>query len=524
MPLSPSPRLARLWLPALIVAGTGAAILYDATPGINFVIWTGAAIAGLLYVRNGIAPLPTHVLLPVAFALVLAAGAAITAEPLYVFFIVLLVASLLGLTTLLAATSPAPDEYGPLYILTAPFRALGRTLLGSIRTCVTTLDALGTARWHPALRGVIIAAPVVILFAVMFASADPVFARGRDAVAAVFSSWDFLPRLIFWSLLSLFLLGAYAVAASGATSGTREVAAGTPGAPERRPRVSLAERVIVLGAAAAVSWLFVLLQIAYLFGNPAAVAGSGVTFAEYARRGFAELAVVATVAVALIVSAAESGSAPEPAGSVADRKLRVTALVLLAAVGGVLLSAAHRVVLYEAAYGYTTARLHAQAYIGMTLVVLLLVAREVVGHFSTPRLARWVMAVALTTFAVLILWNNQAWIARRNLERFASTGRLDTRYLSTALSPDAYPTLIGALPTLAEPVRTQLADGLRRRGPHQLRRGTAWYEWNLRRRDARNALASLNRLRTGTARPPYPAPAPHPAAPLAGIAATPEFP
>jgi len=46
---------------------------------------------------------------------------------------------------------------------------------------------------------------------------------------------------------------------------------------------------------------FLLLQLSYLFGNAPARIGSGVTFAEYARRGFAELTTVATLCTLLVV-------------------------------------------------------------------------------------------------------------------------------------------------------------------------------------------------------------------------------
>ncbi|MGI8510195.1 MAG: DUF4153 domain-containing protein [Gemmatimonadaceae bacterium] len=484
--MPPQP-LARLWLPALIVSSIGTWILYGARPGINFLIWTGAAIVGLFYIIRRTDRRMGQLALPLGFAVLLAAGAAITADRLFHALIVLAVASLLGLSVVLAAAPPGANEYGPLYILTAPFSAFGRTVAGTIRTCIATFGALGTARLHPILRGALVAAPVAIIFALLFASADPVFARGRDAIAGAFSSWDFLPRLIFWSLLALFLLGAYAVVAMGNDVSVRAVAS----APARVQRhEARTERLILLGTAAAVSWLFVLLQLAYRFGNPAAMIGSGVTFADYARRGFGELAIVATMAVGLIIGAEDLGRGADR-GSVADPSLRATALILLAAVGGLLLSAVHRVGLYENAYGYTTARLYAQAYMGMVLIILLLVAKEVLGAFNTPRLARGIMGVALATLVALIYWNGDAWIARRSLDRFATTGRVDAKYLTAGLSPDAYPTLVDALPSLAEPTRTRVSDWLLRWGSPELGGGDAWYEWNSRRRDARAALAVL---------------------------------
>lgn len=232
MPRQP---VARLWRPALIVSSLGTWILYDARPGINFVTWTGAAVVGLVYIHRSTGRETGQLILPLGFAVLLAAGAAATADPLFQTLIILTVASLLGLSVILAAAPPDANQYGPLYILTAPFRAFGRAVAGTIRTCIATFGAIGAARLHPVLRGALVAAPVAITFALLFASADPLFARGRDAIAGAFSSWDFLPRLIFWSPLALFPLGAYAVVAMGSDVSARTVV-GAPGEFGGTPR------------------------------------------------------------------------------------------------------------------------------------------------------------------------------------------------------------------------------------------------------------------------------------------------
>lgn len=514
----PSVPLARVWISAAIVATIGTAVLYQAKPGLNFVIWTAAASVGLLSVRRITGAAARVLILPLGFALLLAAGAAITADGALHGVIVLMVASLLGLATLLAASTPRADEYGPTYILAAPFRALGHTIVGAVHVCVATARVAGATRLNPALRGIVVAVPVVIVFALMFASADPVFARGRDAIAASFMSWELSPRAIFWSLLTLFTVGAYTVVAQGESPYSRRV---IPGRRTEAWRIGTTERVTVLGAVAAITWLFVLLQIAYLFGNPAAIVGSGVTFAEYARRGFGELALVATIAILLIV-ASENLAVPTAQTSRPPRLIRASALALLAAVIGVLISAVHRVALYEAAYGYTTARLYAQAYMAMILLVLVLLGRELMRVFNTAHLARGIMATALATVAILLYWNTDAWIAQRNLDRFATTGKVDIHYLAAGLSPDAYPTLVRALPKLPQPTRAELGQQLTVAGSWRLRGVDEWYEWNLRRHDARDALTRLrlSTFRTGSAYQMYREPPRRPAVQLDGSVTT----
>jgi hypothetical protein len=234
----------------------------------------------------------------------------------------------------------------------------------------------------------------------------------------------------------------------------------------------------------------VLFQLSYLFGAAPAVAGSGVTFAGFARQGFGQLAFAATTAALLIV-AAEVRVAPDDRG--ARRALAIPALVLLAAVACILASAFHRVTLYENAYGFTTMRVYAQAYMVMTLAILAVLAWHAARTFDVNALARHIMTIALATLTVLAYWNADAWVARANVARFAQTGTLDVTYLTHGLSPDAYPALVESLPALREPERTLLATALRHEYARRpfMQAADRWYEWNARRERARGALLAL---------------------------------
>ena len=129
----------------------------------------------------------------------------------------------------------------------------------------------------------------------------------------------------------------------------------------------------------------------------------------------------------------------------------------------------------------------------MTVVALAVLTWQVVRTFDVNALARHVMAVALATLAILAYWNADAWVARENIARYARTGKLDVAYLTRGLSPDAYPTLVTALPGVGGPEGPELATALlheyaRRPSMHAPDR---WYEWNARRDRARGALLSL---------------------------------
>jgi hypothetical protein len=99
------------------------------------------------------------------------------------------------------------------------------------------------------------------------------------------------------------------------------------------------------------------------------------------------------------------------------------------------------------------------------------------------------MTLTLTAVTVFTYWNYQAWLVGQNLNR-PDHDRRDIAYL-TSLSPSAVPALIEARSAL-NPAQREAVDASLRcvRIPEM----KAWYEWNLRREQARSALREV----TGT--------------------------
>jgi hypothetical protein len=145
--------------------------------------------------------------------------------------------------------------------------------------------------------------------------------------------------------------------------------------------------------------------------------------------------------------------------------------------------------LYEAAYGFTTARLYAQVYMCAVAVGLAMLLLEVGRDFDAGRLFRRAALAATILFIALIYWNHEAWIASRNMDRFASTGKLDVAYLTRDLSPDAIPAIAERLPALPEPMRSDILRAMRARyAARNEGRQRTWFEWNLASSRARQAL------------------------------------
>jgi hypothetical protein len=483
----PAQRAERLWATAAAVAALGAWVMFDARPGLNWLLWTGAAAAGLAALRRHRRAERGGTFVPSlgAAATLIAGAATITASELLHVVICAAVVVLLAMHMLLAV-DPSPRRITARFAATAPPVALFRAVPHALRRAAEATEQIRSTRARAWVRGLALTLPVLLVFALLLAEADPTFARWRDTADAFFSSWEFLPRVIFFAALLGLVLGAYGYAIS---DGTAPLAT-----TEREPVrwLGATERVMLLAAVTALLWLFLALQLGYLFGSMPRAAGaataSAMTFAEYARRGFAELTIVASASAVLILLSEQFGQR--------DRHARLAQLVAYALVVAVLLllaSAFHRVLLYEAAYGFTTARLYAQAYMTVVAAALVLLAVEAARALDTGRLFRRTASVGTVLFVALVYWNHEAWIASRNIARFASTGKLDIAYLTSELSPDALPAIADQLASLPEPTRADLRAALQKRYATGATLATThWFEWNLSRARARAAHQAMS--------------------------------
>ncbi|MEP6905693.1 MAG: DUF4173 domain-containing protein, partial [Gemmatimonadales bacterium] len=372
-----------------------------------------------------------------------------------------------------------------LFVIGSPFVAAGNAAGESFRRFLGLSGKFRSARARATVRGFAITVPIVFVFALLLAGADPVFAIWRDQVGRLISTWSFIPRLIFFCVLLVITLGAYSYAARGSAP-ARRISDPDILASRSDRRLGATERLILVSSVTALFWVFIAVQLSYLFGNAPSVPGSKMSFAEYAQRGFGELTIVASLSVLLIVLSERYGQLNGH-----EKRLRAITLALLVSVAIMLASAFHRVQLYEAAYGYTVSRLYAQAYMLVLAAGLVALTLEVVATVDTGRLFRRVFAVASATFIVLVFWNHEGWIADENIDRSIATGKeLDVKYLVSNLSPNAVPIVVSRLGTSPEPSQSELRRLLTSEyGSGRRLRNDRWFEWNYRRQEARAALA-----------------------------------
>ena len=485
---------ARVLVSGAAIGLAGQLLFYDVELGINAAIFSTLLLAaGWLLRRPLRRPMLRDLWLAPA-AVIFAGFAAVRDDPN------LVALDLLAATALAGA---ALASFGGNAVVSRPFRSLIalaiRTLEWVVAGAVTAISAahrrlpagwgFGRARLGlPVLRGLLIAVPVVVVFVSLFAAADAVFARMVENLVRVdLDVGDLAGRGLLAAFIGWVAIGGLALAASrGGIPATAERPAGW--------RLGHTEALTVLLAVNATFLAFVALQGAYLFGGLDTMQAVGMTYSDYARRGFFELVTVAGLAGALVVAL--------------DRLIaRRSTAVLVASIGLVVLtgivlaSAALRLRLYQEAYGWTELRL----YVIATIVVLGVSLAALIAGLATDRV-RWIGHVVVAAALVVGLGMNLIgpirFITEQNVARLIdpalvpATGSagLDAYYLAS-LGDDAVPGLVRALPLVdgdeGAHLRSELRFRLRALREDPAR--NAWQAWNAARHEAREALEDAAR-------------------------------
>ena len=473
-----------LWLQiaaAAVVLGLLTNILFNgASLGLNVPLWIGALIATFLFAaRRTDTPIGklSISLLAASFGLsmMIVWRSAATLQ------LLLLTASI---SLLLLALVTHDESRARRASITLFFASLAFAARSTLRGTVLlprslpwreSLDRDSRQRAQAIGRATLITAPLILIFGALFFAAD-----------AVFETW--VRNSLTTDLTALlghlaWLLGGTAVATGLLWCGLAPEETPPTGprlADERRLRPT--EIGVVLGSLSALFALFVAIQVQYLFSGDSHVqASTGLTYAEYARRGFFELVAVAALLLPVLL-AADWARTRNPRSLTVFRILTGLLVLLLIVV---VASAFQRMRVYMDAYGLTALRL----YVSVTLAWLAAVFLWLLWSLLRERRNEFIAGAVLTALialVALVALNPHATIAATNLARAEQRHDFDTPY-AVGLSADATPTLVTGIDVLPPDDACQLATTLLDRWDTpalELR------SWNWARTSARAAVDS----------------------------------
>ncbi|WP_339302737.1 DUF4173 domain-containing protein [Paenibacillus sp. FSL R5-0519] len=294
------------------------------------------------------------------------------------------------------------------------------------------------------LIGLVASLPILIVVITLLSSADGVFDQYLSGFPEWLNQLTFTPGLprIIWMFIGGILLFGYVwgyVQPMQYEAEKRENAHWKNGertpvlrGPFRLDPIIVGTMLIVINC---VYVMFVLVQFSYLFGAGEGHLPVDLSYAEYARSGFAELILVTGINFFILIVALQF---TRPSGKVGMIVHQALLLILVSCSAIMLYSAFMRLNLYEQAYGYTYIRFLVHAFM-IFLALLLLIAGLRIRYTSIP-LIRWYIVLALTAYVAVNYVGMDRRIAELNIERYRQTGNIDASYLAS-LSADATPLL-----------------------------------------------------------------------------------
>jgi hypothetical protein len=474
---------------ALLLSLVGDQLFYEASIGLNIPLWSLLLLGAWWVMRAGQRSAPRMQVVLIGLAWLCAALVAwrdSTALNTLAVLSALLLISIASYPWIQGWSRGSLLEYCvlmPLYTIAQVVGGLLLLLLSDVKWRRLSNSYGVITKLRRGLTGLLLALPFLVLFGILFASADAIFHTFLKNMFQLNIDSERLWLIGFWAWLAGGLLRLLLLPEDLNLDASVEQVARA-----NTPRTGAVEMGIALGLINLLFLGFVLVQLRYLFGGASLVRITpNLTYAEYARQGFGQLVVASLLTLPMLllfewITDRESRAA--------RRTFQWMAAGLIALLSVVMASAWYRLWLYQQAYGLTELRVYAAAsmvWLGFVLLWFLLTVlpgrRERFSFGATLLLVLVIMG--------LHGLNPDALIARVNLTRALQGKPLDTEYL-TSLSADAIPTILNYLPRLQTAQQEAIRAQLQKHPIHQAPKD--WRSWNWSRVQGNRSL----RARTGS--------------------------
>ena len=465
-----------------LVAGIVGDSLLRAMPwGLNVTLGTAALVGSAVWLvrRHNLKTGPDAPWLAITALLLGAAFLRRDAEDLAAYDVLALIATLaMGAASI---QGELISKWHPLDYIRGLVTAAAASIVGSL------VLLLNDIKWNevpqegrlrharPVLLGVVIAVPLLVIFAALFASADPMF----NSILSNLFSFD-MESAIQHTFLIIFWAGAVAGYLRWSFLGKPVVLQ----AATVKPVSTIVPLATVLGLLNFLFLMFVVVQLRYFFGGASLVVETeGLTYASYARQGFFQLLAASALVLPIVLGADHLVRGGSPAQLRVFRQLGGLLLGLLAVI---MASALRRMQLYVAEFGLSTDRLYATAFMVLLFGVFAWFAWTVLRG-ARQRFGFGALMQAFALLAGLHILNPDAFVVRTNLNRSTETRPFDAAY-ATRLGADAVPVLVEALPRLPIEDRCLVVKRLLDRWVDGEKAQTDWRTWNWSRSRARAVL------------------------------------
>jgi hypothetical protein len=325
--------------------------------------------------------------------------------------------------------------------------------------------------------GILVSLPLLVIIIMLLSSADMVFGYYLSNFTEIFKDINmemFVPHTIIILVIAFYLFGyVWGFKTEEKAVASASVASAVTWAPVTIITVLVALNILYL--------VFTMIQFSYLYGGGNVALPAGFTYAEYARKGFFELAAVTFINFIIVLSCLKCVKKDN------ERALKLVNLLLTVLVAftlNMLFSANFKLTLYESAFGYTFLRVSVHLFM-LLLFILCLVVAAGIWYRKIP-IVKSIIVITIIMYTIINYLNIDGFIARKNIERYNETGKLDTQYL-TSLSYEAVPYLLQLRDNSESDIKEIINENLKYR-KEVLNEENSWTEFNFSKNRARKLL------------------------------------
>ena len=351
----------------------------------------------------------------------------------------------------------------------------------------------------PIIRGLLLVAPLLVIFGGLFMAADAAF-EGLINRSLNINIEEIFAHLLLMALLTWIVAGylrgtLFETLIPQSFAGEKSADETTPKRDWREFNSSWLPNTLTLGnIEVGIIWgllnllflSFVIVQIPYLFGGFEYVQNTeNIKLADYARRGVAELGLVTVLVLPLLLLGhwflrRENKST--------EKLFKVMAGIQIGLLFVIMISSAQRMILYTGSYGYglTLERFYAMALLAVLAAVFIWFAATIlIGQ--RQRFAWGMFWILLFSLGTLNITNPEAFVLKKNFQLMQKGRQFDTHYTFNELREDALPAAIEIIPHLDERQKCQAENGLNW-VDRDLKNGWRLINWNRARWQAKYAL------------------------------------
>lgn len=412
---------------------------YDKIPGISYPIFNILLLCCFIYfMRDRIEykrPMGWFLLLSV---LLLSARAAVYSDEVLNAVNFLIVPFLIAAYTIIVSRRDSDwSKFSFLakmmeYIFAGAFSNMFKPFV-FIWECLRNGDKKNYSSRRNVLIGFAVSLPLLLIIIPLLASADEMFGYYIGNIISIINVknvLDSIGHIILIMFIFLYTFGYMWSFKHSHSKNNNEINIGI------RMEVDTQIITTVLVVTNIIYLLFTILQFSYLYSGFGGGLPQGYTYADYARRGFFELAAVAAINFFILIL---SMKLMKRDGRRTEKSVRILLCVLVLFTLNMLFSAHIRMSLYEESYGFTQLRMYVHIFMLIMLVLFIIALLKI--WFERISLFKMSFISVMVMYIAINYMNIDAVIAENNIERYGRTGKVDIRYLSM-LSDDALPQIV----------------------------------------------------------------------------------